>query len=171
MFITEMELRGLYHKTSFTDYKVSNNDKLTSEAKSFLDSKGIKIIDKDHPDNHDIKQNSEESPSTVALLNLDLQAAIMEAFEIDIKLGNSIFEIYELLDQEMPPNLRIYSCDANEVLSKPITKEMLRNPKYKVIILLKKCLSRICEIQLDSKDQLNLVKIKLVDQINRLMED
>ncbi|HIY91670.1 hypothetical protein [Companilactobacillus sp. HBUAS56275] len=171
MFITERELQGLYHKAEFSEYLISKNDRLTPEAKSFLTGKGIKIIEKDH--SKDVHKTSITDSQDVAneLLKLDLQAAIVEAYEIDVKLGNSLYETYELLDQEMPPNLHIYSCDASEVLSKPITKETLRNPKYKVIILLKKCLSRICEIQLDSRDQLNLVKVELVDQIRKLMED
>lgn len=171
MFITERELQGLYHKAEFSEYLISKNDRLTPEAKSFLTGKGIKIIEKDH--SKDVHKTSITDSQGIAneLLKLDLQAAIVEAYEIDVKLGNSLYETYELLDQEMPPNLHIYSCDASEVLSKPITKETLRNPKYKVIILLKKCLSRICEIQLDSRDQLNLVKVELVDQIRKLMED
>lgn len=171
MFITERELQALYHKAEFSEYMISKNDRLTPEAKSFLTGKGIKIIEKDHSKDIQKKPETYNQAATEELLKLDLQAAIVEAYEIDVKLGNGIYEVYELLDQEMPPNLQIYSCDASEVLSKPITKETLRNPKYKVIILLKKCLSRICEIQLDSKDQLNLVKIELVDQIRKLMED
>ena len=171
MFITERDLQGLYHQAAFHEYKVVKGDRLTPEAKSFLTGKGIKLVEVEQANPTSSQQSVTNDKTTLELLRLDLQSAVAQAYEIDLRLGDSVFETYELLDQEMPPNLHIYSCDAKEVLSKTITKEMFRNPKYKVIILLKKCLSRLCGIQIDSKDRLNLVKVELVNQINKLMEE
>ena len=43
-FITEIDLRNDYRQTPFNTYKLATKDKLTSEARQFLQDRKITII-------------------------------------------------------------------------------------------------------------------------------
>lgn len=96
-FITEIDLRNDYRQTPFNTYKLATKDKLTSEARQFLQDRRITIITEEQVETTEIAGEIDVTSVEDEQLNLTAQLLYTDTLKLVLLAKEKCSDICEEL--------------------------------------------------------------------------
>ncbi|MGF2189918.1 hypothetical protein ACQUD0_06255 [Vagococcus fluvialis] len=96
-FITEIDLRNDYRQTPFNTYKLATKDKLTSEARQFLQDRKITIITEEQVETTEIAEEIDVTSVEEEQINLTAQLLYTDTLKLVLLAKEKCADICEEL--------------------------------------------------------------------------